>query len=92
MMMMKNSLFFLLCLLLFLLLPLLLIKDGKGSKQVSREGKALSSTPTETATETDWSEKKKTVKASRERNVDLLAFKKMTIHHDEDVISQSKPR
>ncbi|CAL5440956.1 unnamed protein product [Camellia sinensis] len=62
------------------------------AKQVSREGKILSSTPTETATETDWFGKKKTVKPSREGNADLLAFKKLTTHHDDDVISQSKPR
>ncbi|CAL5440952.1 unnamed protein product [Camellia sinensis] len=62
------------------------------SKQVSKQGSASFSTSTDTATKTEGSGKKKPVKPSRERNADLLPFKKLTVRDDDHVISKSKPR
>ncbi|CAL5353453.1 unnamed protein product [Camellia sinensis] len=61
------------------------------SKQVSKQVSASFLNPTETATETEGSGKKKTVKPSREGNADLLPFTTLTVRDDDHVISKSKP-
>ena len=60
------------------------------SEALDDEGNASSSTPLEeTATETEGSDEKMTLKPSAEGNVDV-PFKKLTIHDDADVLPQSK--
>ncbi|CAL5353434.1 unnamed protein product [Camellia sinensis] len=67
-------------------------EEKKKAKQVSKEGNPPSSSSTpleETATETEGSDEKMTLKPSAEGNVDV-PFKKLTIHDDADVLPQSK--